>query len=243
MLPIKVKSVTNVKRTLFISAVLAFGAFCISTVAQVSGGTSSQTELPSTNLDFSLDVTSGDAPLEVNVAVTERPEGEGWSYSWIFNDGPIVEGESATHIYDEPAENSIILLAERNGEVRTATRIVMLRAAFLKSSKFLLRGIKRFSLTLSRHSALLESRISIQLQQFLLIHPSSTVRRLLLTSMIAIRKLLLMTLSSPVSRNITRSSPKKTFALRFTTPGFPCSMCQTRTFLSFIRALTKKGAS
>ena len=95
----------------------------ISTTAQVSGGTSSQTAT-STNLDFSLDVTSGDAPLKVNVAVTERPGGEGWTYNWIFNDGPIVEGDSATHVYNEPAKNNIILLAERNEEVRTATQIV-----------------------------------------------------------------------------------------------------------------------
>ena len=115
---------TNVKRTLFIFAALASGALYISTTAQVNGAVSSQTESPSTNLDFSLDVTSGDAPLEVNVAVTEHPEGGGWSYSWIFNDGPVVEGDSATHVYDEPAENNITLLAERNGEVRTATHIV-----------------------------------------------------------------------------------------------------------------------
>lgn len=124
MPPIKVNSVTSVKRTLFIFAALAFGALYISTTAQVNGAVSSQTESPSTNLNFFLDVTNGDAPLEVNVAVTERLEGEGWSYSWIFNDGPLVKGDSATHVYEDPGEYNIIVLAERNGETRTATHIV-----------------------------------------------------------------------------------------------------------------------
>ena len=87
-------------------------AFYTIATAQVISDTSSQVELPSTGVDFSLDVMSGNAPLEVNVAVTERPEGEGWSYSWIFNDGPLVEGAQATHVYKEPGEYNIILIVE-----------------------------------------------------------------------------------------------------------------------------------
>ena len=115
---------TQLKSISLIIAALAFGVFYIGTANQESSDTSSQNEPPSTGVAFSLDVTSGDAPLKINVAVTERPEGEGWSYSWIFNDGPLVEGDSARHIYDEPGEYNIIVLAERNGEMKTATHIV-----------------------------------------------------------------------------------------------------------------------
>ena len=120
----KVNSVINAKRILLALATLSLSAFYISTTAQMSDKTSSQNELPSTGVAFSLDVTSGEAPLEVNVAVTERPEGEGWSYSWIFNDGTSLEGESVKHTFEKPSEYNIVLIAEREGEVRTATHLV-----------------------------------------------------------------------------------------------------------------------
>ena len=115
---------TKLKSILLLFTVLVLGAFYIGTASQESGSTPPQNELPSTGVDFSLDMTSGEAPLEVNVAVTERPEGEGWSYSWIFNDGPLVEGESATHVYEDPGEYNIIVLAERNGETKTAVHFI-----------------------------------------------------------------------------------------------------------------------
>ena len=96
----------RVRQTLFILA-----AFYTIATAQVISDTSSQVELPSTGVDFSLDVMSGNAPLEVNVAVTERPEGKGWSYEWVFNDGPSFEGERVTHLYEKPNEYNIILIA------------------------------------------------------------------------------------------------------------------------------------
>ena len=109
----------RVRQTLFILA-----AFYTIATAQVISDTSSQVELPSTGVDFSLDVTSGKAPLEVNVAVTEHPEGGGWSYSWIFNDGPLIEGAEATHVYEEPGEYNVILIVKRNGEMKTSTHVV-----------------------------------------------------------------------------------------------------------------------
>ncbi len=76
-----------------------------------------------TETDISLNVTYGEAPLEIS-ATLSAPKQEGYSYSWIFNGGPRVEGESAKHTYKEPGEYSIILLEEYVGKIRTTTRIV-----------------------------------------------------------------------------------------------------------------------
>ncbi|AKB36571.1 cell surface protein [Methanosarcina siciliae C2J] len=62
--------------------------------------------------NFSADVTSGDAPL--NVTFTDQSTGSPTSWSWDFGDGETSDEQNPTHIYSTPETNYTVTLTVEN---------------------------------------------------------------------------------------------------------------------------------